>query len=159
MRARLSVSEAVQAGLLPDADSFVPRVPKRKAPGQSAKSKLAETFALQLAASADRLPGAPIREFRFATGIGRKWRFDFAWPDLKIGVEVDGIVVRSMTIDGKRRTQVSGRHAHVTGMREDMHKRNTAMMLGWAVFHGERDLVESGELLRYLLRTFRARGL
>lgn len=33
---------------------------------------------------------APVREYLFAKEIRRKWRFDFAWLDKKIAVEVDG---------------------------------------------------------------------
>lgn len=32
--------------------------------------------------------GEPVREYAFAGN--RKWRFDFAWPQMKVAVEIDG---------------------------------------------------------------------
>lgn len=57
------------------------------------------------------------REFRFCRQ--RRFRFDFAMPDLKIAVEIDG----------------RGRHQTVSGVRLDCEKGNLAIRLGWKVFH------------------------
>lgn len=57
----------------------------------------------------------PVREHRFHPT--RQWRFDFAWPDLRIAVEIDG----------------RGRHQTVDGARKDMAKHNAAVLLGWRV--------------------------
>lgn len=51
----------------------------------------------------------------------RKWRFDFAFPDLKIAIEVDGGV------------WVSGRHNRANGFIKDMEKFNEANILGWNI--------------------------
>lgn len=62
------------------------------------------------------LEGADItREYRFHPV--RKWRFDVAFPSVKLGIEFDG----------------RGRHQTVTGARGDSEKRNTAIVLGWRV--------------------------
>src|SRR5690606_15609007 len=61
----------------------------------------------------------PQREFRFHPT--RKWRFDFAWPDAMIAVEVEGAVFSG------------GRHSRGAGMVADMNKYNTAALLGWTV--------------------------
>lgn len=60
-----------------------------------------------------------VREHRFAPP--RRWRFDLAWPNLKIAVEVEG---------GR-----SGRSRHKSddGYDADMEKYNQAQMLGWVV--------------------------
>ncbi len=47
----------------------------------------------------------------------RGWRFDFAWPELKLAVELDG----------------RGRHQTVKGTRGDCEKLNAAVILGWRV--------------------------
>ncbi len=61
----------------------------------------------------------PEREFRFHPE--RKWRFDFAWPDHKVAVEVEG-------------GQFSvGRHQRLSGFEADCDKYNSAALLGWAV--------------------------
>jgi|SRR6476661_203659 len=57
----------------------------------------------------------PAREFRFHAT--RRWRFDFAWPAIKLAVEIDG----------------RGRHQTVTGVRSDCEKANEAIRLGWRV--------------------------
>lgn len=67
----------------------------------------------------------PVPEFEFHAD--RKWRLDFAWPDLLIGVELDG---------GVRyyRTEKMGRHQRASGIAGDNEKRNAAVELGWDLF-------------------------
>ena len=60
----------------------------------------------------------PTKEHRFHPE--RKWRFDFAWPELKLAIEVNG--------GGGR-----GRHNSVTGATADAEKMNAAQLLGWRV--------------------------
>lgn len=57
----------------------------------------------------------PVREYRFHPV--RKWRFDMAWPAVKLAVEIDG----------------RGRHQTVVGVRRDTEKINEAIKLGWRV--------------------------
>ena len=61
----------------------------------------------------------PAREFVFAPP--RKWRFDFAWPDRKVALEVEGGVF------------TGGRHTSSVGFLKDISKYNTAESLGWHV--------------------------
>lgn len=51
----------------------------------------------------------------------RMWRFDYAIPDLKIAIEIDGGVWRY------------GRHNRPEGYINDMEKLNTAASMGWLV--------------------------
>jgi very-short-patch-repair endonuclease len=51
----------------------------------------------------------------------RRWRFDIAWPDLKVAVEVEGGVF------------VRGRHNRPTGFINDCEKYNAAAVMGWRV--------------------------
>ncbi|SEV88619.1 Protein of unknown function [Chitinophaga sp. YR573] len=51
----------------------------------------------------------------------RKWRFDFALPDKKIGIEYDGL------------QSVKSRHTTLTGFTGDTEKMNAAQALGWKV--------------------------
>lgn len=53
----------------------------------------------------------------------RKWRFDYAFPQLKVAIEYEGIFG-----GGK------SRHTTVTGYTEDADKYNQAQALGWKVF-------------------------
>lgn len=58
-------------------------------PGRRGPSELELAFAKQI--SDHRLPN-PLREFQFMTS--RDWRMDYAWPDFKLAVEVQGMVHR-----------------------------------------------------------------
>ncbi len=60
----------------------------------------------------------PIRDHKFAECVGRKFRLDFSWPHLKLGVELDGGGARS-------------RHATVKGYATDCDKLNLGTCLGW----------------------------
>lgn len=61
----------------------------------------------------------PEPEHRFAAP--RKWRFDFAWPQHRIALEVEGGVF------------IQGRHSRGAGMVKDMEKYNAAAVAGWRV--------------------------
>lgn len=60
-----------------------------------------------------------VKEFKFHPV--RKWRFDFAIPEYKIAIEIDGGV------------WTYGRHNRSTGYIADMEKFNAAASLGWVV--------------------------
>jgi very-short-patch-repair endonuclease len=79
----------------------------------------------------------PVKEHTFYAG--RKWRFDFAWPDKKLAVEIDGGTW------GKR-----GRHVTGIGFYRDCEKLNHAVIDGWHVLRGDSKMVKNGELLRYV---------
>lgn len=66
---------------------------------------------------------APEREHRFHPT--RKWRFDFAWPEQRLALEIDGGI------------WVRGRHSSGAGQVKDMEKFNHAAALGWRVFRCE----------------------
>lgn len=64
----------------------------------------------------------PIREHEFARAkLNRKWRFDLAWPDVRLAVEVHGGEFGG------------GRHTSGTGLRQDSEKLRCAQWLGWTV--------------------------
>ena len=61
----------------------------------------------------------PLTEHRFHPI--RKWRFDYAWPEHRIALEVEGGV------------WVGGRHTSGAGFVKDMEKYNEAACLGWRI--------------------------
>lgn len=61
----------------------------------------------------------PINEHRFHST--RKWRFDKAWVEQKVAVEIDG-----GTFSG-------GRHVRGMGYHKQIEKQNAAMLANWAV--------------------------
>lgn len=60
-----------------------------------------------------------VKEFKFHPV--RKWRFDYAFPEYMVAVEVDGGV------------WTGGRHINPAGYINDMEKLNTAASMGWLV--------------------------
>ena len=96
------------------------RRPLRPSRRQSSPSSLERRFVALLLQSG--LP-LPISEHPFARDWGRRWRFDFAWPDLRLAVEVDG----GIWIPG------GGRHNRGAGYEADVEKLNVAVILGWRV--------------------------
>lgn len=64
---------------------------------------------------------APVTELQFHPS--RKWRFDFAWPDAKVAVEIEG-----GTFSGK-----GSRHTSGIGHHRDCDKYNAAAIAGWCV--------------------------
>jgi very-short-patch-repair endonuclease len=61
----------------------------------------------------------PVSEYRFEPL--RRWRFDYAFTDAKIAIEVEGGI------------WTGGRHTSSAGFIKDMAKYNRAAVLGWRV--------------------------
>lgn len=76
----------------------------------------------------------PAREYVFAKP--RRWRFDFAWVDLLVAVELEGGIFSG------------GRHTRGAGFEADLIKYNTALMNGWSVFRFSGSMVGSGDAAR-----------
>lgn len=93
-------------------------------------SELEESMALQMRAVG--LP-EPVREYRFHPP--RRWRFDFAWPDRMLALEVEGA------------TWARGRHTRGSGFALDCSKYNQAVLDGWRVLRVTGEMVGSGEAL------------
>lgn len=68
----------------------------------------------------DGIPPAT-REYQFAAP-DRKWALDFAWPDHRVALEVEGAV------------WTGGRHTRGAGFLADVEKYNAAAVRGWLVF-------------------------
>lgn len=83
-----------------------------------------------------------VQEHRFATG--RRWRFDFACPDVRVAIEVEG---------GE---WCGGRHTRGVGFNADCEKYNEATCAGWAVFRLTGAMITVPDLER-IIRFVRAR--
>lgn len=78
-----------------------------------------ETYLAYIAPSLG-LPWDLVPEYRFHPT--RKWRLDWAWPDAKIGIEFDGVMMRTVG------------HNSLGGILRDTEKINEAQRLGWSVY-------------------------
>jgi very-short-patch-repair endonuclease len=61
----------------------------------------------------------PVREYRFHPV--RRWRFDAAWVEQKVAVEIQG------------GSWINGGHSRAGHQASDMEKLNTAQLMGWVV--------------------------
>jgi hypothetical protein len=87
----------------------------------------------------------PEREFYFSKP--RKWRFDFAFPEQKIAIEVEG------------GTWQAGRHNRGKGFEADCRKYSHAALLGWRVMRFTTDMVISGEAIDLTVACIQGRSL
>lgn len=83
----------------------------------------------------------PEREVRFSY---RRFRFDFAWSEPKIALEVEGGV------------WVSGRHGSGKGMDSDATKYNIAALLGWKVIRVTTNMVRDGRAIEFVKQALEA---
>lgn len=84
------------------------------------------------------LPG-PVVEYKFHPK--RKWRIDYAWPEFKLAVEVEGGVYSR------------GRHVRPGGFMGDIEKYNALTLAGWHLLRFTWGQMRSGEALE-LIREF-----
>ena len=73
----------------------------------------------------------PVAEYRFAPP--RRWRLDFAWPEEKLALEVEGGV------------WTGGRHTRGSGFIKDMEKYNALTMMRWYLFRVTPTQIKNGE--------------
>lgn len=62
----------------------------------------------------------------------KDWRFDFAWPNLKLAVEVEGGLY------------IGGRHSRGAGYEGDLMKYQAAMRNGWTVYRCSPRMIKQG---------------
>lgn len=132
-------------------------------------SNLERAFDSQLIRLASDLP-EPRRDFAFVDWSlrgacaeivafygGRRWRFDRAWPEERIAVELEGgrygktincqncgALVRARKADGSygKAIRVLGWHARDERFQGDAEKYNAAQILGWVVLRFTNEDVE-----------------
>lgn len=89
-----------------------------------------------------------VTQHKFASEIGRNFRFDFAWPSKRIAAEVDGggrlVKWQRNPRTGRSQPVAVGRH----GTKADYEKLNIASQLGWRVFRFNPDMLRDPN--RYL---------
>jgi very-short-patch-repair endonuclease len=98
---------------------------------------------LEFQMKAVKLPKPEI-QYRFAAP--RRWTFDFAWPALKVYLEVEG----GMFIKG------GGRHNRALGFEADCVKYSEAAIRGWRGLRVTTRQVTSGEALQLIERALGA---
>lgn len=83
----------------------------------------------------------PVTEHRFHPV--RRWRFDYAFLDHKVAVEIEGGVWSG------------GRHTRGKGFLGDLEKYNTAQKMGWKVYRFTPQQLRSGETANFLMEVLK----
>jgi len=96
-------------------------------------SALEELFALQCEQA-----GLPTPEREYAAVPGRRYRWDFAWADARVLVEINGGTYARMG------------HSTGAGISRDYAKSNCAQLRGWRTLIFDRRMVESGEAVEFI---------
>lgn len=104
-------------------------------------SRLTETLLWQIEDVG--LP-APVRELRFKPP--RRWRFDLAWPQHMVAMEVEGGV------------WTRGRHTRGMGFIQDMEKYNAAGIAGWLVLRAHGGSIRTGDAIESIVEALGARS-
>lgn len=86
---------------------------------------------------------APTPEFKFHET--RKWRVDYAWPEIKLAVEIEGGVF------------MAGRHSRGAGFRNDLEKYNTLTIMGWSLLRFLPEQIKQGIAISTIERYFNER--
>lgn len=74
----------------------------------------------------------------------RKWRWDFAFPDARLLVEVQGGLWLPKSA-----------HTWGAGLRRDYEKHNAASLVGWRIIYVTREMIENGEALALIEQALR----
>ena len=78
----------------------------------------------------------PFSEYKLSHD--RRWRLDFAWPYVKVAIEIEGGIFSF------------GRHTRGLGFFNDMAKMNMAQRLGWDVYRFTPEQLDKNmEIERY----------
>ena len=103
-------------------------------------SPLEQTLAWQIKAA-----GLPQPCPEYLAIPGRKFRFDFAWPEIKLLVEVQG---------GTFAKSKTG-HSSGLGINRDCEKTVLAQLAGWRVFPLDEKHITSGKALVWIQEAMR----
>lgn len=101
-----------------------------------------QALAFALVLAKEGIP-MPVSEHKFHPK--RKWRFDYAWPEQMIALEVEGGV------------WIAGRHTRASGYVKDMEKYNEAACLGWLVLKCQPKQLISSQVLDMIQRAMKCR--
>lgn len=88
-----------------------------------------------------------VREYRFHPVRG--WRFDFALPVYKLGIEIDGGIWQQ----GKSKKYGGTGHSHPSNIMRDIEKANAATLLGWRMLRFTDKEIRLGESIQMTVQS------
>ena len=109
------------------------------------KSELEEALAFHL-----KVAGVKKAQREYTFAMPRRWRFDFAWPDEMVSVEVEGGVY------------TRGRHVRPRGFIQDLEKYNAACLpdksgKSWCVLRFCAEHIHRGDALTLIEKALKRR--
>ncbi len=90
----------------------------------------------------------PMKEYLFDSK--RKWQVDYAWPDRKLAVEIEGGIFgtgRKCPLCGRR--AVAG-HTSIQRLKTDMEKYNALTFAGWSLLRFLPEEIASGKAVNVI---------
>lgn len=112
----------------------------------SLRSDAEVAFAWQIKFTSDIAEPIPAYQF----DLVRKWKFDFAWPDVHVAVEIEGGIWRGRGRGSKTSDNTGGAHSHPLNILRDIEKYNAAARAGWRILRFTPDMVKKGEALAFM---------
>lgn len=94
--------------------------------------------------------GLPEAELEYRFHPTRLWRFDLAWPQYLLAVEIEG-GIWLQTKEGR-----SKGHANPKRFLEDIEKYNEAALAGYRLIRVTPPMIQNGQALALLERVFHA---
>lgn len=99
------------------------------------RRKWEDLFLFQL-----RTAGLPKPREQFKFHDTRRWTTDFAWPEKRLIVEIEGGIWR----------RGGGAHTHPSNVLRDIEKYNAAALLGYRLFRFSDRELKNGEAMRIM---------
>lgn len=112
----------------------------KKTPEKKAKEKALQDIKFRAYCKSVGIP-EPRAEVQFHST--RKWRFDYAWPQYRVALEIEGGVF------------TGGRHTSGVGFVKDAEKYNYAACMGWAVLRCMPRTLCTGETMAYIAQAIK----
>ena len=141
MPIRMSKAEAKRHGIVEPVKVKKPNKPKSLCNGPKPRSHLL----LRIDIFCEQVWDCPKPESEYFFDEYREWRFDAAWPGIKVAFEYEGIFSKK------------SRHTSITGYTGDIEKYNSAAIQGWIVIRATAVTVKNGQAFLDLERAITAR--
>ena len=105
--------------------SFSQRIKEQLAAGAVMKPKVPKgtTYNVAFVKQVWAAAGIPTPQVEYQFDDTRKWRFDFAWPESTVALEVQGGI------------WTHGRHTRGAALKKEWKKLNAAAVAGWRILY------------------------
>ena len=117
------------------------KVSGQSSPRKKSSSSKRKRSSLEKSA-AEKLKAEGIRNYQeeYQFHETRRWRFDFAWPEQMVALEIEGGVWRG----------AKGGHTSGVGFTKDCEKYNTATVMGWKVLRVVGAQIRDGSMVDWV---------